>query len=50
MHKHFKGMKLITTFAFCFITDEMTRYKDGKITLPPILWGFPAFAIVLLIL
>ena len=44
-----KVMELVTAFAFCFLTDEITTDKDGKITVSPILWDFPAFAIILLI-
>ena len=47
-HLH-KGRDLVTAFAFCFITDEMTTDKVGKITVSPISWGFPAFASILLI-
>lgn len=44
-----KGMELVTAFALYFITDEITTGKDGKITVSPILWAFPAYAIILLI-
>ena len=44
-----KGMELVISIVFCFITDEIIAEIACRITVSPILWGFPAFTIILLI-